>query len=138
MDNTERKLRYGIVGIGNIGYVHASCIFGGHVPNAELGALCDIRQDMEPELSRAFPGVPFYTDYAEMFARADVDAVIVSVPHPHHAEVATAAFAAGKHVLVEKPMDIQLSRAKKLCETARNSGKRFGIMFTQRTGSLLA
>ena len=55
-----------------------------------------------------------------------------------HSEIAMAAFESGLHVLVEKPMDITLSRAKKLCEAARASGKQFGIMFNQRTGDLFA
>jgi predicted dehydrogenase len=46
------------------------------------------------------------------------------------------AFRYGKHVLVEKPMDIRLSKARQLCEAAKKSGKQFGIMFNQRTGKL--
>ena len=136
--NTAQTLRFGVIGVGNIGFVHATCIHGGNIQGAELGALCDSKPNMEEELAGHFPGVPFYSDYRQMLQEARLDAVIVSVPHPMHSEIAMAAFQQGLHVLVEKPMDITLSKAKKLCEAARESGKQFGIMFNQRTGSLFA
>ena len=48
-----------------------------------------------------------YTDYKEMLTKADIDAAIIAVPHPLHAEVGIFAFAHGKHVLVEKPMALR-------------------------------
>ena len=134
----QKKLRFGIIGIGNIGYVHASCIAAGKLENAVLAALCDCKEDLVAEIQAAFPGIPVCTDYRELLAREDVDAVIVSVPHPMHADIAMAAFRAGKHVLTEKPMDITLSKGRQLCEAAKESGRQFGIMFNQRTGSLFA
>ena len=62
--------------------------------------------------------------------------VLIAVPHPLHADIAIRVFAAGKHVLVEKPMDITLSRGEALAKAAKESGKIFGIMFNQRTGNL--
>ena len=53
------KLRIGVIGVGNIGYVHASCIRSGAVEGACLAALCDIKADMQPDLAAQFPGVPF-------------------------------------------------------------------------------
>lgn len=129
-------LRIGVIGVGNIGFVHASCIYNGGVPGAVLGALCDCKPETEAQLHGYFPGVPFFTDYRQLFAQGEIDAVIVSVPHPSHSDIAIAAFEAGKHVLVEKPMDITLSKGRLLCEAARKSGRQFGIMFNQRTGKL--
>ena len=131
-----KQLRVAVIGVGNIGYVHASCIYGRHVSGMTLSALCDCRSEMAADLAEAFPGIPFFTDFEALLAEPDIDAVIVSVPHPLHAEVAIRAFAHGKHVLVEKPLDISLSSGKRLCEAALRSGKLFGIMFNQRTGSL--
>lgn len=132
------KVRFGVIGIGNIGYVHASCLYDGHVKSAVLAALCDCKTALESEMAQRFPHVPFYSDYQQLLANPEIDAVIVSVPHPLHSTVAMAAFAAGKHALVEKPMDIRLSQGLRLVEAARKSGKRFGIMFNQRTGPLFA
>ena len=138
MEQKLQLVRFGIIGVGNIGYVHASAIGDGQIPGAQLAALCDCREEMAQELTRRFPGTAFCSDYRQLLRRADVDAVIVSVPHPLHATVAMEAFAAGKHVLVEKPMDITLSQGRLLCDAAGKSGKKFGIMFNQRTGSLFA
>ena len=132
------KLRIGVIGVGNIGFVHASCIYSGAVQDACLAALCDIKEEMQQELAAHFPDVPFYSDCQTMLRQAQLDAVIVSVPHPLHSDIAMKAFRHGKHVLVEKPMDIRLSNARQLCAAARESGKQFSIMFNQRTGKLFA
>ena len=138
MAERKDKLGIGVIGVGNIGFVHASSIARGDIRGAVLTALCDCKDAMAQDIRAHFPGIPFETDYRKLLQREDVDAVIVSVPHPMHAAVAMAAFEAGKHVLIEKPMDIALSRGRALCEAARTSGKKFGIMFNQRTGSLFA
>ncbi len=134
----QNKLRIGVIGVGNIGFVHASCIFKGAVNGAVLAAICDRKEHLKEEMTGIFPGVPFYTDHRQLLQDPGIDAVIVSVPHPSHSDIAIDAFAAGKHVLIEKPMDITLSKGKALCEAAKKSGKIFGIMFNQRTGKLFA
>ncbi len=138
MELQKQPLRIGVIGIGNIGFVHATCIFQGGVTGAVLAAVCDVKSHLRQEMAGHFPGVPFYEDHRQLLEDPNVDAVIVSVPHPSHSVVAMAAFRAGKHVLVEKPMDITLSRGKALCAVAKESGKVFGIMFNQRTGKLFA
>lgn len=138
MDLQKKPLRVGVIGIGNIGFVHASCIFKGAVADAVLAAVCDVKPHLQQEVAQCFPGVPFYSDHRQLLENPDIDAVIVSVPHPSHSDVAMDAFRAGKHVLVEKPMDITLSKGRFLCNAAKESGKCFGIMFNQRTGKLFA
>lgn len=132
MDN----VKVGIIGVGNIGFGHADSIFGGHIEGFTLSGLCDINTDLEKSFAEHFPGVPYYSNFEELLAREDIEAVIVAVPHPLHAEIAIKAFEHGKHVLVEKPMDIRLSRGKALAEAAKKSGKKFAIMFNQRTNLL--
>ena len=137
MEHTQ-NLRFGVIGIGNIGFVHASCIYKGEIQGAVLAAICDSKPGTQAELAAYFPDVPFYADHQQMLREQQLDAVIVSVPHPKHSDIAIAAFERGLHVLVEKPMDITVSKAKQLCEAARDSGKQFGIMFNQRTGNLFS
>ena len=131
----QNKVRYGIVGVGNIGSAHASALYGGKVEGAVLAALCDISPEVRRRCAENYPGVTVFEDAEALFA-SDVDAVIISVPHPMHGRLAIRAFEMGKHVLTEKPMDIALSQGRKMAEAAQNSGKRFGIMFNQRTGNL--
>lgn len=136
--NQQNQVRIGVIGVGNIGFVHASCIFKGAVEGAVLAAVCDRKAQLQKEMEGYFPGVPFYTDHRKLLQDPGIDAVIVSVPHPSHSDIAIEAFSAGKHVLIEKPMDITLSKGRTLCEAAKSSGKVFGIMFNQRTGKLFA
>jgi len=131
----QNKIRVGIVGVGNIGSAHAATLYGGKVDGAVLAALCDVSPDVQARCAQSYPDVPFYSDAEDLFG-SDVDMVIISVPHPLHSVLAERAFAKGKHVLTEKPMDITLSKGRKMVEAAQKSGKLFGIMFNQRTGGL--
>ncbi len=65
----------------------------------------------------------FHTDYAEMLARPDMDAVVILTPMPVHASMASAALRAGKHVLLEKPMATVWEDAKALLQLARSSDR---------------
>ena len=129
-------LRIGIIGIGNMGSAHFSCISSGKINALRLTAVCDLRQERLDFCRENAPGVACYTDWKVLITDPDVDAVIIAVPHPMHADMAMAALNAGKHVLTEKPVDIRVSKAKALNECAAGSGKVFGIMFNQRTNPL--
>ena len=131
----QNNIRVGIVGVGNIGSAHAATLYAGKVEGAVLAALCDVSQTVQARCAESYPDVPFYTDADSLFD-SDVDMVVISVPHPLHTVMAEKAFQKGKHVLTEKPMDIALSRGRKMAEAAKKSGKLFGIMFNQRTGNL--
>lgn len=130
------EVRIAVIGIGNIGFVHATSIYNGKVSGMKLAAICDIDPLRREIAQKELPGTDICDDYKAMLCREDIDAVIVAVPHPMHSTVAMEAFAHGKHVLVEKPVDIKVSRARQLNEAAKASGKLFAIMFNQRTGGL--
>ncbi len=123
-----------IIGVGNMGSAHAACIGGGKIKNMRLYAVCDINADC---LSNYHDAV-LYTDWKQAVLDKNVDAVIIAVPHPLHADIAIFALNHGKHVLVEKPMDIRVSKALELNRTAQKNDKVFGIMFNQRTNNLYA
>lgn len=129
-------LKIGIIGIGNMGSAHFSCISSGKIDGMTLAAVCDLRQERLDFCRENAPGVTCCTDWQALVADPNVDAVIIAVPHPLHADMAMAALNAGKHVLTEKPVDIRISKAKALNECAAKSGKVFGIMFNQRTDPL--
>ena len=132
-----KTLNTAVVGIGNMGSAHASCIGGGNIKGMVLYALCDIRQDiLESACSRY--GVKAYADWQDVVSDKSVDVVVIAVPHPLHADIAIAALNAGKHVLVEKPVDIRVSKALALSAAAKKSDKTFGIMFNQRTNNIFA
>ncbi len=123
-----------IIGVGNMGSAHAACIGQGKIKNMHLYALCDI----DSERLQNYSDVVLYTDWKEATLDKNIDAVIIAVPHPLHADIAIFALNHGKHVLVEKPVDIRVSKAMQLNCAAQKSDKVFGIMFNQRTNNLYA
>lgn len=132
----EQTIRVGIIGIGNMGSAHAACIGAGRIRGMELAALCDVIPAKKEYCAKTYPQAAFFEDWQALIRQPDVDAVIIAVPHPLHAKLASAALKAGKHVLLEKPVDISASRAAELNRIAKESGKVFGIMFNQRTNDL--
>jgi predicted dehydrogenase len=76
-------------------------------------------------------GARAYTDWHEVVARPDIELVVVALPHHLHREVSVAALAAGKHVLVEKPMAVTTAEADEMIETARAAGVVLAV-FQQR------
>lgn len=132
------KVRVGIVGIGNIGTAHANTLFGGKVEDAVLSAVCDILPDRQQFCKENYDGVTVFDDYKKMFESGLIDTVIVSTPHKLHCDIAMDALNAGLNVLVEKPVDITVSKAKAINELAKQSNKKFAIMFNQRTNDIFS
>jgi predicted dehydrogenase len=123
------KLRYGIIGAGNIASVHATAIQ--NVPDAELVAVADNVLDHAQALVKQFGGVA-YQDYQDLLARPDVDIVTLCVPHFLHAPITLAAAAAGKHILSEKPMAILLAECDTMIAACKKAGVNLGVIFQGR------
>jgi predicted dehydrogenase len=73
-----------------------------------------------------------YASYEALLADPGVQAVIVCLPSGHHAEYGIRAAEAGKHVIVEKPIDITEARARALIETCRKAGRHLSVIFQSR------
>ncbi len=127
------SLRFGIIGVGNIGSAHAKALHEGKVEGAVLHAVCDIDPAKRAWAEENFPEAKVYADSETFFAESGADAVILSVPHYFHPPYAIKGFEAGMNVLTEKPAGVQASAVKSMNEAAKASGKVFGIMFNQRT-----
>jgi predicted dehydrogenase len=117
----QKKWRFGIVGAGGISEVHLNVLK--KEPRAEVKAISDV--DIDKARKRAAShGIPhIHADYRELIDRDDLDAVIVCVPNDLHAPVAIDALRAGKHVLCEKPMAINGTRALEMAEAAKQAGR---------------
>lgn len=129
-------VRVGVIGIGNIGTMHADNIYSGKIEGMKLVAVCDVRKSRLEMCREKFSDVALYTNCEELIHSKEVDAVVIAVPHRQHAEIAIEALRAGLHVLVEKPIDVTVTKALELNEVAKESGKIFAIMFNQRTNPL--
>jgi len=127
-----------IIGIGNMGSVHANEIFDGKVPGLELACICDINPArLEWAKERFGDKVKLFASSDELFANADLfDAVIVAPPHYPHPELAITAFEHNKHVLVEKPAGVYAKKVREMNAAAEKTDKVFCIMYNQRTNPL--
>lgn len=131
------QVRIGVIGIGNIGSVHARNIFEHKVKDLVLAAVCDIQIDRIAWAKKTFSDEVFVcANYHELLLGNRLDAVLICVPHPLHPEIAIKAFQAGLHVLTEKPAGIEARSVRLMMEAAALSGKTFAIMYNQRTNPL--
>ena len=130
------EVRFGVIGVGNVGFMHASNLYQKKVEGAVLKAVCDVRRQRLALCADSFPGVSGYAGYGELLHSGEVDAVVVAVPHRLHSQIAGEALRAGLHVLVEKPLDVSITEAGELVRTARQSGRVFAVMLNQRTSPL--
>jgi len=120
-----------IVGCGMIARFHARAL--NEVPGAKLVALVSRKtasaKKMADELGLR---VDLYEDLSQALARRDLDVVIVATPSGFHAEPAVAAAAAGKHVVVEKPLEITLERCDRIIEACDRHGVQLCTIFPSR------
>jgi len=95
-----------------IGRLHAQTIRA-LAPRAELAVVVDRLAERATALGSEF-GVDAETDLAAVFTRADIDAVTICIPSGGHADAAVAALEHGKHVIIEKPIDVTLAAARRI------------------------
>jgi predicted dehydrogenase len=148
----SRLLRIGVLGAGPISQA-AHFDATKKARNAELYAICDAAADLLAAAAAIHQPHVTYTDYDQLLADPQVEAVIIGVADQFHVPLARRALAAGKHVLVEKPLGVTVEECAALCDEVRASGlvlhvghnRRFdpGIAFAQRfireqVGPLLA
>lgn len=134
---TMSKVRYGIIGIGSMGAVHAKKLHAGRDKNAVLTAVSDIAPERLAWAAEKLKGVAAYADYHDLIASADVDVVVVATPHYEHPVIGIEALRAGKHLLIEKPAGVYTAQVRALNEVAAQyPAQRFGIMYNQRTNPI--
>jgi predicted dehydrogenase len=115
------SVRLAIVGCGNVLGAYIALAERLHRKGvADVAVLCG-RERQRDIAQAAWPSAYFLTDYKAVLARVDVDAVVLLTPMPEHAPMARAALQAGKHVLVEKPMAVNLEEARELLALAQQS-----------------
>lgn len=127
----QRTYGFGIIGCGVIAPFHARAV--GEVPNARLVAVADIVAERAEQRGAEF-GVEHHADVDALLARPDVDAVSICVPSGLHAEVGVRAAEAGKHVVIEKPIEVTLEAADRLIEACQRHGVGMTVISQHRFG----
>jgi UDP-N-acetyl-2-amino-2-deoxyglucuronate dehydrogenase len=124
---------FAIVGCGMIARFHARAL--AEVPDARLIALVSRRESnargMATELGLA---CKVYSDIGPVLARKDVQAIVVTTPSGAHMEPAVAAARAGKHVVVEKPLEVNLDRCDQIIAACEHNRVKLGTIFPSRFG----
>jgi len=115
---SERKLRAGVVGLGRAFTLMRPAFIAS--PLIELVAATDPRPEARQRFVEEFRGTG-YASLAEMLREPAVEAVYIASPHQYHAAQAIEAAAAGKHVLIEKPMAVSLDEAQAMVDAARKA-----------------
>jgi predicted dehydrogenase len=107
----DAVLRWGIIGTGTRGaFTHIPVLK--EAPKSRLVALCDVsEQRLQAAASKAPGKVATYSDYQQLLADGDVNAVVIATPNLFHREMLLAAVEAGKHVLCEKPAGVNAADA---------------------------
>ena len=120
---------FGIVGAGVIAAVHAEAI--AMLPDARLVAVTDVAAGAAAAFAAA-RGCPAEPDLGALLSRPDIEVVCVCVPTGLHAEIGIRAARAGKHLVVEKPIDVSLAAADRLIEAARTAGVALTVISQHR------
>ena len=126
-----KKVNIGVIGAGSIGSVHTEA-YGRIADVANVVALCDILPDKLAEKAKRHSIGKTYTDYHDLLADPEIEAVSVCVPNCVHAPIAIDALKAGKHVMLEKPMSLSAKLAQDIVDARDASGKILQVGMVRR------
>jgi UDP-N-acetyl-2-amino-2-deoxyglucuronate dehydrogenase len=124
-----KKIGFGVVGCGMIAKVQAEAIKS--IPGADLLAVCGRDQGRTAEFASRFD-INACTDYDKFLEHPGLSVVTICTPNGTHAELGIKAAKAGKHLLVEKPIEIDLDRADALIDACDQAGVKLGVIFQSR------
>lgn len=124
------KINVAVIGLGSISEMHLKS-YRRH-PEAELYAVCDINEERARAKAAEYGVEVVYTDYRELLADKNIDAVSICTWNNTHAEISIAALEAGKHVLVEKPLAKSVEEALRMQDAVTRTGKILQIGFVRR------
>ena len=125
MPATPAPVRFGLVGFGAWGQLHAQSI--ARLPDARLAGIAAPSAASRAAAAAAHPGVPVYPDHRALLAAGGLDIVDVVTPSHTHLEVASDALAAGCDVLLEKPMALTVADCRALVVKARALGRKLAV-----------
>ncbi len=134
-----KKLRVGIVGLGNQGSSYLFNIFEkGKVANGEVVAVCDVSAFKVDNVKNktVLKELKYFNDYTEMLDSGLCDVVMVETPHYQHVEIAKACLERDIHVIIDKPAGVYTAEVNELIRFAEGKKAQFTVMFNQRTNCL--
>ncbi|HEU5101405.1 MAG TPA: Gfo/Idh/MocA family oxidoreductase [Roseiflexaceae bacterium] len=129
------SLRYAIIGgAAGIAPIHIRALE--QLPGAQIAGMSDINIERGAAAAQA-AGCPFFGDHRMMLAELRPDVAVICAPHPFHMTLALDCFAAGAHVLVEKPIAVTVAEADRMIAAANEAGRLLAVNFQQRFRPLI-
>jgi myo-inositol 2-dehydrogenase/D-chiro-inositol 1-dehydrogenase len=122
------RLRFGLLGAGRIGKVHAKAVAAN--PNARLAAVADPAEGAASDIAERYECEVRTLEAIE--AATDIDAVVICTPTDTHADLIERFARAGKHIFCEKPIDLQTSRVEECLRVVEETGVKLMVGFNRR------
>lgn len=123
-------LRYAIIGAAaGIATTHLAAL--AQIPGAQIIGMADIAEERGAARAAEYH-CPFFSDHQVMLAELKPDVAVITTPHPFHAPLAIESMQAGAHVLVEKPLAVEVAAGDAMNEAADRTGKILAVSFQQR------
>lgn len=126
----DKKIKFAIIGCGNVAPKHAESLK--KIAHAELAVVCDKNEDRAKSFAEKYD-CGYYTDYKELLKKEkDVDCISACTPHVNHAEITINSANAGKHVITEKPMAMNLEEADKMIAACKKNNVKLFVVKQNR------
>jgi len=130
----DREIGFGVVGCGVVADYHIGAI--SDTPGARLVAVSDVVEERVRQVAKQH-GVTGHVGHEAMLADAAVDVVCICTPSGLRIPIATDAAAAGKHLVIEKPLDVTLENADRIIAAAEAAGVELMCIFQLRYGEAI-
>ncbi len=128
-----QPIRFGIIGMGNMGTSHANNFINGKIRNMRITAVADIVPEKLEWSKNNLPFVKCFDSATALMESGEVDAVIICTPHYFHPPLVIEALKNNLHVVSEKPAGVYTKQVREMNEFAAKQDKTFAMMFNQRT-----
>lgn len=126
----RKYVRFGIIGTGVAAETHARELRS--IPNARPVSVLARNDQKARAFSRTFSIPRAYSDLQAFLHDEDMDAVIIATPNGHHCDYAVAAAQAGKHLVIEKPLEINTERASRIVQAAARNNVGLFVIYQRR------
>lgn len=127
------KVKYGIIGIGNMGTTHLKNFMEGKIDGGCVTCVADLKEDRRNYVKETYPNLQIFSSGDELIDKGDVDAIVIVTPHYLHPHFAIKAFEKDISVICEKPAGVYTKQVKEMIEASKKTKALFTMMFNQRT-----
>ena len=130
MEKMDKKYGFGVIGCGMVSQFHLEAIRD--IENAEIIAVCDISEETARNTANKYGCINWYTDYKQLLGRDDIDIVSICTPSGLRRDIAVLAARMGKHIIVEKPIEVSLDRIDDMLEECEKNDVVLSGIFSMR------